>query len=170
MSDSRREIVRSAAVGAVVGLAALGGLWSSSLASLALVASPLVHIALLVFGVRLVARLWRGRSAAPQLIGIAVALAAELLLVGLLFRVPSWVKSSAAPVLAALEHWKRGHGRYPGVDMADNTFPAELRTVLVAARCPLYEPGVDGYRITCLGVAFTKCTYDATTDVWTAWD
>jgi hypothetical protein len=170
MSDSRREKVRSAAAGALVGLAALGGFWSSALASLALAASPLVHIALVVLGVRLVLRLWRKRSPVPELVGIATALGAEAMLVLLVFGVPRWVKASAAPAIAGLEQWKLAHGRYPEVGVTDAAFPEELRSLLFAARCPLYEPEAVGYQITCRGVAFAKCTYDAATGQWTTWD
>jgi hypothetical protein len=170
MSNSRREIVRSAAVGAVVGAAALAGQWSPDLASLALFASPLVHVMLLVLVVRLALRLWQKRSPAPALIGIAAALGAELCLVVLLFGVPRWVRASAAPAIAALEQWKLAHGRYPDVELADGAFPDEVRSLLAAGGCPLYEPAAIGYQLTCRGVAFAKCTYDAATGEWTAWD
>jgi hypothetical protein len=170
MSDSRRELVRSAAAGAVVGSAALAGQWSRALASLALFASPLVHVALVVLVIRLASCLWQKRSPAPPLIGIAAALGAELWLVVLVFGVPYWVQTSAAPAIAALDQWKVAHGRYPDVELMDGAFPDEVRSLLSAGGCPLYVPAASGYQITCRGVAFAKCTYDAATGEWKAWD
>jgi hypothetical protein len=170
MSDSRRQIVRSAAAGVFVGLLALAGQWSSGLASWAVLTSPLVHVALLVLIAQMAWRLWKNRSARPQLIGIGAALGAELALAALFWGVPRWVKARSTPAIAALEEWKVAHGDYPGVQLTDSAFPEEIRALLARASCMLYVPRVGAYEITCRGVPFTKCSYDSATRDWTAWD
>lgn len=170
MPGPRGGVVKSALPGACVTLAAIGGLWLPALASLALLASPVAHLALLVFVVQLAVRLWQRRSPSAPLAGLAAVLCAELSLGALLLGVPHWVKARAAPALVALEEWKRVHGRYPEVDTLAATFPDPLRASLYAGGCPLYSPAGASFELTCSGVAFTKCTYVAAAASWRGWD
>jgi hypothetical protein len=103
------------------------------------------------------------------LLAIIPVLLGLVLSVRLTMGVPYWVKARAQVLIDAVEAWKATHGSYPPESMGPE-FPPELRPALQASQCMFYRPKGTSYSITCGGVAFTKCTYDAAEKSWYGWD
>jgi hypothetical protein len=85
--------------------------------------------------------------------------------------VPLWVRLLARSFIIPVEDWKQSHGIYPAMADNDPAFPAELKRGLQKAGlfCS-YRPEGESYRVTCQGVAFTKCSYDGAKQTWYGWD
>jgi len=129
-------------------------------------------VAWLVF--LLVVVLWRAWKRRPLLAAVAGVLpaAAALLATGnVVLGVPYWVRAHAAPALAALHRYRAEHGHYPQINSTIvGEFPRELQLTLRRAGCPLYRPSGAAFHLTCKGVAFTKCTFEAELGRWRSWD
>ena len=80
-------------------------------------------------------------------------------------------RARATPALAALQRYRAEHGHYPQANSTViDEFPRELQAPLRSARCPLYRPSGAAFDLTCNGVAFTKCTFEAASGRWRSWD
>jgi hypothetical protein len=114
--------------------------------------------------------LFRRRPIGHLLVGLLACWLTIVSAAQVIYGVPRWVKANAQSVVGELEGWKSGHGSYPALASADAEFPPALRKVLHRAQCDGYRPTGSGYKLTCRGVLFTKCTFDSLSQRWSSWD
>ena len=131
----------------------------ATLQLLLLPASLSLLVVIVIKGLRRPALLF---AVAPVVLGL-------ILSTRLTMGVPRSVKSRAQVLITAVEGWKAEHGRFPPSSLEDE-FPSELLPALRESGCAFYRPEGDSYSITCPGVAFTKCTYQAARKHWYGWD
>ncbi|HEY8073962.1 MAG TPA: hypothetical protein VIF62_07630 [Labilithrix sp.] len=151
---------RSAVAPATIALLfAAGGELNAALGMLAM----FVTLFATFFGVALIVAIpvnaVKRRPFVPAIVGLVACMAANVVATRVVFGVPLWVKADAAPSIAAIESWKKDHGR----------FPDELEAGALHTKCHYFAN--DGRpRLGCMGVAFTKCDYDFETKTWRGWD
>ncbi len=156
MLTTWRSAVAPAAFALIV---AAGGELNGAFGMLAL----FVTLFVTCFGVALIVaipvNLVQKRPFLPAIAGVIVCVAANVVAARVVFGVPLHLKAKAAPTIAAVETWKKDHGRYPD----------ELEAEIPRSECRYLV--IDGKpRLACMGVAFTKCDYDFETKTWRAWD
>jgi len=116
-------------------------------------------------------RAWKRRPLLATVAGVLPAAAALLATGNVVLGVPYWVRTRAAPAMEALHRYRAEHGHYPQVDSTlVDEFPKELQPTLRRAGCLLYRPRGSAFDLTCNGVAFTKCTFEAASGRWRSWD
>ena len=164
-----RAWIPSSVPGLVFALALVGQV-KEPVAVMALVGAALVVLWSAGLVVVLLWHLVQKTSALAALVGLAVGALALLADAALVLDAPLWVRWRAAPAIAAVERTRDEVGQYPSVGSLEGDFPSPLRATLEQSGHCLYKPRGAAYRLSCLSVPFTKCTYDATTRRWSGWE
>jgi len=151
-------------------LLALCGQVKEQVAVIALAATALVAVWILGLVSVVVWHFVRNSSAGPALVGLALAGVAVLAAVALVVEAPLWVRWRAEPAIVAIEQSRTEEGHYPTVGSLDGDFPRPVRAALESSGHCLYKPRGASYHVSCLGVPFTKCGYDAATRTWSGWE
>jgi hypothetical protein len=177
----RARAGRSPAVSKVVvvclALAILGEL-SRFFGSLAVMGGLLALAAGMFAVVRGLISLFRGAftHALRMLIAALGACAALFETLSVVFDTPCWVKHHVQPFIERVMR-SAGDGPYPrsnfrdGAGGGDDTLPLDVEAALESAHC-FYSNASDPprFRVTCMGVGFSKHTYDSRRRDWYTWD